>query len=281
MSSDVLVVTQDLTVNSEQRELIKSLLAPEATEMEMELFLYDNRRRGVHPLDRLIHFTKRNGKYTPVTSIHYMRLRADEGGRAGQDEPAFKGKEAMADYECKVTVRKQVPGEKITYTGTAKWKEFYPGEQGGFMWRKMPSHMLSKCAEAVALRLAFPRELAGLYIQEELESLGDEANERPIPTNHVTLKDKLKSKVEHAAAADAHSDEGGPPAPSGGGSTDDQTALDLIEKMPLAESMTELSQLINDIADLMREGKVSEANYETAQTVFASRKAILSPKGKK
>jgi hypothetical protein len=186
-----------IVVTDEQRALISKTIAPDASPMELELFFYDNKRRGVHPLDRLIHFTKRNGRYVPITSIHFMRAKADEGGRAGQDLPAFIGKEMTSDYECAVTVFKTVNNERVPYIGVAKWKEYAPNvnEKEGFMWRKMPSHMLAKCAEANALRLAFPRELAGLHIEEEIHVM-DELPKQTEPMPTESLKDRLKKQVE-------------------------------------------------------------------------------------
>ena len=68
-------------VTRDQLELIKRTVAVGATDAELELFLFDCQRRGVHPLDRLIHFTKRGGRYTPITSIDFLRGRAHDTAR--------------------------------------------------------------------------------------------------------------------------------------------------------------------------------------------------------
>jgi RecT family len=207
MSNELLVVT------SEQRDLVKKTIAPDATDAELELFFYDNKRRGVHPLDKLIHFTKRKGRYVPVTSIHFMRAKADEGGRAGQDQPVFAGNEGKDGYECLVTVYKIVGNERVPYIGVAKWKEYYPGDgEIGFMWRKMPSHMLAKCAEANALRLAFPRELAGLHVEEEVHVLDDEP--RNLATETQAARQSNEDKMKALQQKESEREGAAPATPS-------------------------------------------------------------------
>ena len=74
----------------DRKELIKRTLAPDATPAELDLYIYDCLRRGTHPLDRMIHFTKRGGRYTPITGIDYMRsLAAETGEHAGTDDAVF------------------------------------------------------------------------------------------------------------------------------------------------------------------------------------------------
>jgi len=155
-------------VTPEHLALIKTTIAKDATPAELELFLYDCARQGVHPLDKLIHFTKHAGRYTPITSIDFMRQRAAETGEyAGNDDPIFAGAERSPDFCAVATVYRIVQGQRYPFAATARWSEYKPASD--FMWQKMPHVMLGKCAEALALRKAFPKQLAGLYVKEEME----------------------------------------------------------------------------------------------------------------
>jgi phage recombination protein Bet len=153
-------------VTRDQVDLIKKTVAIGATDPELRLFLYDCERRGVHPLDRLIHFTKHGGRYTPITSIDLLRTRAAETGEmAGSDDAVFD----TAAKSATVTVHRLTRGVRYAYTATARFDEYCPPPGRDHMWRKMPRTMLAKCAEALALRKAFPQQLAGLDVAEELE----------------------------------------------------------------------------------------------------------------
>ena len=67
-------------------------------------------------------------------------------------------------------------------------------------WEKLPDFMLAKCAKAAALRGAFPDQLSGVYIQEELESGVTEETE-PIPAD----EDKyVQARAREAADKAAH-----------------------------------------------------------------------------
>lgn len=189
------------TVTSDQLDLIKRTVANGATADELKLFLYDCARQGVHPMDKLVHFTKRGGKYTPVTSIDFMRIRAAETGEyAGNDDAVFHPKPTGATPETSqppssatVTVYRLVQGQRCAYTGTARWAEYKP-EQNDFMWKKMPHTMLGKCAEAIALRKGFPRQLAGLYAREEMDQAA------AAPTYTVEPDPPAKPKVKQFKA---------------------------------------------------------------------------------
>lgn len=163
-------------ITEEQKDLVRKTVAQDATDAELQLYFYDCARRGVHPLDKLLHYTKRQGKYTPITSIDLLRMRADSTGQhVGTDEPIYQGVKGSPDFAALVRVHKIVAGQKATFTGTARWSEYFPGDAQGFMWKKMPHLMLGKCAEALALRKAFPAQLHGLYVQEEM----DQAEAKP------------------------------------------------------------------------------------------------------
>lgn len=181
-------------VTSEQKALVKSVIFPEANDAELELFFYECGRRGVHPLDRLIHPVKRNDsdsgtkRVTFQCGIDYFRAAAQETGEYdGQDEPEFGDVDPQGFPEwAKVAVYRK--GTDRPFIGIARWKEYYPGEKMGFMWRKMPHAQLAKCAEALAFRKAFPLKLAGLYAEEEMHQAID------VGAGSVPLKETVKEK---------------------------------------------------------------------------------------
>jgi len=171
MADRLALATTTLTapvVTADELEIIKGTIAPNATDAELKLFFYDCQRQGVHPLDRKIHFTKRGNKYSPITSIDFLRERAvDSGEYAGNDDPVFAGTPKSATFTASVTVYRIVQGARYPFTATARWSEYLPDQ--AFMWNKMPHTMLGKCAEALALRKGFPKQLAGLYVGEEMQ----------------------------------------------------------------------------------------------------------------
>ncbi len=189
-------------VTPDQLDLVKRTIASGASDSELKLYLYDCARQGVHPLDRLLHFTKRGGKYTPVTSIDLMRTRAaDTGEYAGSDDATFlELEDGLPPEKATVTVWRLVQGQRCPFTATARWMEYCPPSGQDMMWRKMSHTMLAKCAEALALRKGFPRQLAGLYAREELDQAQTlDVAPTPQPTE-IQPQAKAPQAVETATA---------------------------------------------------------------------------------
>jgi phage recombination protein Bet len=149
----------------------------------------------LNPLLKQIHFVKRkdhsDGTYTITVQVGIdgFRLAAERTGRyAGSDDAIFEYKVGThSPIKASVTVYKMVDGIRVPYTASARWDEYYPGDQAkeGFMWRKMPHGQLAKCAEALSLRKAFPQELSALRTDEEMAQAA-----RPV---NGTVTSKAKS----------------------------------------------------------------------------------------
>jgi phage recombination protein Bet len=162
-------------------DLIKRTVAKGATDDELQLFFHQAKKTGLDPLARQIYCVKRGSGMAIQTGIDGFRLIADRTGKyAGNDDYEFaEGKEFP--IAAKARIWKIVDGERYPFEATARWSQYYPGDSLGFMWKKMPHVMLGKCAEALALRKAFPAELSGVYTAEEMSQAGPEIGEHEPP----------------------------------------------------------------------------------------------------
>jgi len=127
---------------------------------------------------------------TIQTGIDGFRAVADRTGQyIGSSDAVFE-EIGNNPVQATVTVNKVVQGVIGNFTATARWSEYYPGKSQGFMWDKMPHTMLGKCAEALALRKAFPAQLSGLYTGDEMDQAGKEG----IPNQGKNINPKGGSK---------------------------------------------------------------------------------------
>ncbi len=171
-------------------------------------FLYVCKRTGLDPLTRQIYavfrWSSNAGKevMSIQTGIDGMRLTAQRSKEyAGQDDIKFTPEDETTKYPTKAqcTVYRNVGGQRVSFSATARWNEYVQTDRDGKptgMWVKMPYTMLGKCAEALALRKAFPNELSGLYTAEEMAQstniVADLPKPQPVTVMHGAPQDAPK-----------------------------------------------------------------------------------------
>lgn len=179
-----------LAFTPEQRKMIRDSFANGASDQEFEMLMAVAVARNLNPLLRQIHFIPRKTwdarnecdkwVWAYQVSIDGFRAIADRTGKYdGQDEPEF-------EIDPKIPLRPLVARVKVyrkdigrAFVGTARYSEFVQTKKGGdatAMWAKSPFNMLAKCAEAAALRKAFPEDLGGLHTEDEIAQ--EEAEEK-------------------------------------------------------------------------------------------------------
>ena len=142
---------------------------------DLAVFFHQAQRSGLDPFKREIYMITRKGKPTIQTGIDGFYKIADRvsrktGGTWGISETLWCGQDGQwADVwlqagppaAAKVTLERN----GARFTVVALTSEY---QAQGPMWQKMPARMIAKCAEALAIRKAFPEDLSGLYTSEEM-----------------------------------------------------------------------------------------------------------------
>jgi phage recombination protein Bet len=158
--------------SDEQVALIKTTIARGATDAELALFLAQCARTGLDPFSRQIYWISRGGKGSTQVSIDGFRVIAERSQEMDGQDVAWCDQDGVwrdvwLDTKAPAAARVLVyrKGCSKPFPGIAKWSEY---AQNSPMWTKMPANQLAKCAEALALRKAFPHQLSGLYTPDEM-----------------------------------------------------------------------------------------------------------------
>ena len=195
----------------EQIDLLKRTVATGASDDEFALFLHQCERTGLNPFARQIYCIGRRakddqGNWTTAmvtqVGIDGFRLIAERShGYRGQTVPMFydvagNAREVWLDTKkppvaCKLGVYKEGFEEPLYVV--ALYEEYVQRKrdnQPNAMWAGKPTVMLAKCAEAMALRKAFPQELSGLYTEEEIppDLTDEEQKPTPVAAQHTRAR---------------------------------------------------------------------------------------------
>ena len=169
----------------EQRAALVQIGLADAPEADLMVFLHYCQRTGLDPFAKQIYMIKRwdaqsgGDKYTIQAAIEGLRLVGERHPQyAGQTEPEWCGEDGVwrdvwlsksAPSAARVKVMRR--DWDLPAVGVVHFDEFAQTKKGGgltHMWATKQAHMIAKCAEAAALRKAFPHDLSGLYTEDEM-----------------------------------------------------------------------------------------------------------------
>jgi phage recombination protein Bet len=170
----------------DQHAALTQLGLADATEADLKVLMHQSQRTGLDPFSRQIYMIGRKDrdapggiKWTIQTGIDGFRIIADRRPEyRGQVGPEWCGDDgvwrdvwvsAKHPAAARVGVLRSDFDQPIY--GVAMSREYAQHKYGGeltAMWSGKGALMIAKCAEALALRKAFPHDLSGLVTDDEM-----------------------------------------------------------------------------------------------------------------
>lgn len=220
------VATRDVH-RSELIRVMGASLYPGAEPAAIELALAYCEAAGLDPMQKPVHIVplwdSRAGKMRDVImpGVGLYRTNASRTGQfAGMTEPEFGPEDTRAFQQkdnkgaveitfptwCRVTVKRRLPtGEIASFTAVERWLENYATDSNkstapNAMWKKRTYGQLAKCAQAQALRIAFP-ELGAAPTAEEMEGKQIDTDIVDMPAEIIEIPAELLAAARRASAA--------------------------------------------------------------------------------
>lgn len=213
-----------------QRAALAALGIREASSADLAVFMHYCQKTGLDPFSRQIYMIARREKQgdqwvmkqTIQVGIDGFRVIRDRiaqrlGVTVEYEDTVWYDADGSAhtvwiwDYPpaaCNVTVIKD--GRR--FPGVVRFASYAQTNRQGELvsqWRTQPDHMIEKCAEAFALRRAFPNDLGGIYLEDEVPPMPADA-ERPA-NGRVTAQEITRRR--NGAPKDASSPADSSPSP--------------------------------------------------------------------
>ena len=178
--------------------------------------------RKLDPMKKPVHIVQMDvrlgdGSYEKrdvvLPGIYEYRITAHRTGEyLGHDKPAYGELEKFAGVDapasCEYTAYRWNPkaGMKVAFTVEVLFREVVATKRDGNAnqrWARAPQQMLTKCAEAAALREAFPEEIGGEQTAEEMDghSIIEQATviePSKAVSDFDTLPEPLRDRIEAA-----------------------------------------------------------------------------------
>ena len=146
----------------DQLATLRMTVAPKASPHVFLQFLEVAKAKQLDVFTKQIHCTEQGQVIIGIDGFRALAERT-KAYRPGAIEFVEDGNKVIA---AKATVFRRYDSEWHPVTETAYMEEFntFRGQ-----WSKMPRVMLGKCAEARAIRRAFPQDMASIYTNEEMD----------------------------------------------------------------------------------------------------------------
>ena len=206
--SNALATTQQTAVSAMTEQdligVLQTSLYPGAAIGSVKMVLGYCKAAGLDPMQKPVHIVPmwdKNSKAmrdVVMPGIGLYRTQAARSGQyAGVTDPEFGpdvtetigGVEITFPAWCKVTVKRLLGNQVVEFAAREFWKENYAtaGKDSAApnaMWKKRPYGQIAKCAEAQALRKAFP-EFGSAPTADEMEGREFETEAAPAKQERV------------------------------------------------------------------------------------------------
>jgi len=194
---------------------LKSSLYTGAKDDSIQMVIEYCKACKLDPMQKPVHIVPmwdkntKSMKDTIMPGIGLYRIQAARSNKyAGVSEPEYGdtvnttlgGVSISYPEWCKVTVKKLVGNNIVEFTAKEYWLENYATARKdstapNSMWLKRPFGQLAKCAEAQALRKAFPEIITQQPTAEEMEGKSFAENTKTVVENN-TSQNALERYIE-------------------------------------------------------------------------------------